>query len=1074
MTEQGYYRHPTLFKDRVVFVCEDNLWTVPAPGGVARQLTSNPGRVSTPAFSPDGTLLAFSGRDEGTNDVYVMPSEGGEAKRLTYSGAQVTGWTPEGDIVYFSSTGQAFGSQNYLYALSPKGGEAARLPTGPAVSLSYGPDGRRVIGRNTRDLARWKRYRGGTAGELWVDTKGSGDWQELIDLGANAAAPLWLGERIYFVSDHEGTGNLYSCTPSGEDLQRHTQHDDFYVRYPATDGKRIVYHAGAELYLFEPSSNAPQQIPITFHSSRPERKRKFVPAARYLQGYALHPEGKSVALSTRGKVYSLNTWEGAAVRHGEADAARYYGATYLHDGKRIALVSDAGGEDALEVHPLPNATENDEKVRLESLNIGRPYRIVASPTKDELAIANHRNELLVVDLEIQEMRVLDRSPFYSIRGIAWSPDGRWLAYGLHTTAQTCVLKLCQVETGETHRVTKPVLWDGNPAFDPTGKYLYFISYRTFNPVYDNLHFDLGFPKGGKPYLITLQADTPSPFLLSEEDEEKGESKKGKEKKESREPEPVEIDLEGIQNRIVAFPVSEGLYAKVVGLKGKVLFSSYPVEGALDRNFFSSGAPPAKGKLELYDFAKQKRETLVDGVTSFEVSQDASTLIYRAGNRLRVLKAGEKPPKDAEDKPGRKSGWLDLKRVKVSVTPHAEWTQMLRETWRRQRDHFWTEDMSGIDWQGIYERYLPLVDRVATRSEVSDLLWEMQGELGTSHAYEFGGDYRPEPAYHQGFLGADLLYDEETDSYAVEHIVRGDPWDERASSPLRRPGLNVREGERIVAVGGQRVSRELPPAALLVNQAENEVLLTLASADDDSERSVTVKTLRDERPARYRDWVEKNRAKVHAATDGRIGYLHIPDMGARGYAEFHRGLLTEANRTGLVIDVRYNGGGHVSPLLLEKLARERRGYSVSRWGTPHPHPDLTFDGPLVALTNEFAGSDGDIFSHGFKMMDLGPLVGKRTWGGVIGITRAEPLSDGSITTQPEYAFWFDDVGWQVENYGTDPTIEVDIRPQDAAEGKDPQLERAIEEALRLLETAPPEKPNFGDRPRLTPPPLQKAS
>ena len=318
-------------------------------------------------------------------------------------------------------------------------------------------------------------------------------------------------------------------------------------------------------------------------------------------------------------------------------------------------------------------------------------------------------------------------------------------------------------------------------------------------------------------------------MLSEEDEEKGESKKEKEEK-SKELEPVEIDLEGIQNRIVAFPVSEGLYAKVVGLKGKVLFSSYPVEGALDRNFFSSGAPPAKGKLELYDFAKQKRETLVDGITSFEVSQDASTLIYRAGNRLRVLKAGEKPPKDAEDKPGRKSGWLDLKRVKVSVTPHAEWTQMLRETWRRQRDHFWTEDMSGIDWQGVYERYLPLLERVATRSEVSDLLWEMQGELGTSHAYEFGGDYRPEPAYHQGFLGADVRYDEETDSYAIEHIVRGDPWDERASSPLRRPGLNVREGERIVAVGGQQVSRELPPAALLVNQAENEVLLTLASAE----------------------------------------------------------------------------------------------------------------------------------------------------------------------------------------------------------------------------------------------------
>ena len=1074
MTDKGYYRHPTLHEDRVVFVCEDDLWTVPASGGVARQLTSNPGRVSTPAFSPDGKLLAFSGRDEGTDDVYVMPSEGGEAKRLTYLGAQtgVAGWTRAGEIVYFSNAGQPFARQTYLYALSPDGGDGAQLPTGPAVSLSYGPNGGQVIGRNTRDLARWKRYRGGTAGELWIDVKGDGAWQELIDLGANAAAPLWLGERVYFVSDHEGVGNLYSCTPSGKDLQRHTHHEDFYVRSPATDGKRIVYHAGADLYLFEPLSHT-SKISVEFHSSRPERKRKFVPAAKYLQGYALHPEGKSIALTTRGKVYSMPTWEGAAVRYGKEDAARYYGATYLHDGKRLALVSDAGGEDALEVHPLPGTKEKDERVRLESLNIGRPYRIVASPVKDELAITNHRNELLLVDLENQELRVLDRSPFYSVRGVAWSPDGRWLAYGLYTTAHTCVLKLCRLETGETHTVTEPVLWDGSPAFDPEGKYLYFISYRTFNPVYDNLHFDLGFPKGGRPYLITLQADTSSPFLFdSKEGEEKQEARsKEQEKKESKEPELVEIDLEGIQNRIVAFPVAEGLYAKVVGLKGKVLFSSYPVEGALGGNFFSSGAPAAKGKLELYDLKEQKQETLIEGFTSYEVSQDASTLIYRAGNRLRVLKAGEKPPKD-KSKPGRKSGWLELKRVKVAVIPHAEWTQMLRETWRRQRDHFWTEDMSGIDWQKVYERYLPLLDRVATRSEVSDLLWEMQGELGTSHAYEFGGDYRPEPAYHQGFLGADLRFDEKTNSYVIDHIVRGDAWNERASSPLNRPGLNVREGEHIVAVGGQRVSRELPPAALLVNQAGNEVLLTLASVGE-SERSITVKTLRDERPARYRDWVEGNRLKVHAATGGRIGYLHIPDMGARGYAEFHRGLLTEAHRTGLVIDVRYNGGGHVSELLLEKLARERRGYSVSRWGTPHPHPDLTFDGPLVALTNEFAGSDGDIFSHGFKMMNLGPLVGKRTWGGVIGITRATPLSDGSITTQPEYAFWFDDVGWQVENYGTDPTIEVDIRPQDAA-GEDPQLERAIEEALRLLDDAPPEKPDFAERPRLAPPPLPKTS
>jgi tricorn protease len=471
----------------------------------------------------------------------------------------------------------------------------------------------------------------------------------------------------------------------------------------------------------------------------------------------------------------------------------------------------------------------------------------------------------------------------------------------------------------------------------------------------------------------------------------------------------------------------------------------------------------------------------------------------------------------------------LGRLKVSVHPQGEWEQMFREAWRLQRDHFWTEDMSEVDWQTVYHRYFALIPRVSTRGEFSDLMWEMQGELGTSHAYEFGGDYRARPYYGQGFLGAELAWNGEAGGYRVGELVVGDVWDANTNSPLAAPGVDIKPGDIIVAVNGQKLDAETSPAQMLVNQAGQEVLLTLlahpktasngngsngsgneveaksvtdvilqdvrpegntpqkdaeeekaANAEVESVlpdaappmggtegsanvRTVVVKTIGSEAPARYRKWVNDNRRKVHEATDGRVGYLHIPDMGAEGYAEFHRGYLAEVDRDALIIDVRYNGGGHVSQLLLEKLARRRLGYDLSRWGGLTPYPVESVSGPLVALTNEHAGSDGDIFCHSFKMLKLGPLVGKRTWGGVIGISPRHPLVDGTVTTQPEYSHWFEDVGWEVENYGTDPDIEVDITPQDYRNGDDPQLARAIQEAMQLIAHEARKMPELTSKP-----------
>jgi tricorn protease len=699
-----------------------------------------------------------------------------------------------------------------------------------------------------------------------------------------------------------------------------------------------------------------------------------------------------------------------------------------------------------------------------------------------VAVANHRHELHLVDLDAGTSRLLDRSEHGALDGIVWSPDGRWLAYSFATTARTRAIKVCEVGSGATHLVTKPEFRDVHPSWDPDGKFLYFLSYRVFDPVYDALYFDLGFPRAVRPYLVTLRADEPSPFVpkprgmggapAAKKPEEKPTGAADGETAPAGAVAALRIDLDGIGDRIVPVPVPEGRYSQVAGIKGKILFTSWPVLGSLGRDSFSGGAGP-RGSLECYDLAEQRHDVLASGISSFEVSRDGQTLAYRSGRRLRVIKAGEKPP-DVDDGPSRRSGWLDLDRVRVSVDPGSEWMQMFKEAWRLQRDHFWAEDMSGVDWWLVLDRYMPLVGKVATRLEFSDLMWEMQGELGTSHAYELGGDYRPAPAYLIGHLAADLAWDAEAETWRFTHIVAGDPWEPDAGSPLRAPGVRIAEGDRLLAVNGRPVDAVSTPAAVLVNQAGLAVELTVARADGTERRRVVVSTLRDDRPARYREWVSANRARVHEATGGRVGYVHVPDMGARGYAEFHRSYLAEVERDALIVDVRFNGGGHVSQLVLEKLARRRIGYDVSRWGEPEPYPADSPAGPLVAVTNEHAGSDGDIFTHGFKLLGLGPVVGKRTWGGVIGIAPRHALVDGSLTTQPEYAFWFCDVGWSVENYGTDPDVDVDIRPQDHVERRDPQLDKAVDLALAALQTYRPLAADLARRPRLELPTLPPRS
>jgi tricorn protease len=1060
---KGYYRYPTIHQDQIAFVAEDDLWLVHSTGGTARRLTANLGEVTHPFLSPDGEWLAFTGREEGPAEVYLMSTSGGPARRLTFLGgdSMVVGWH-EDQIVFASNRGQPFRGMFWLYTVDREGHEPQRLPFGPARNVSFARQGV-VLGRNTGDPARWKRYRGGTAGEIWIDEQGTGAFHKLIDLEGNLANPMWIEERIYFISDHEGVGNVYSCLPDGQDLRPHTDHKVFYARNATSDGKRIVYHDGADIYVLDPGTGDNFCVEIAYHSPHVQRSRKFVRARRYLEDYALDRDGSSLALVTRGQSFTMDNWEGPVIQQGVRNGVRYRLTRWLNDGKRVVLVSDQDGEDHLELHSTDGLTP---PVKFADLDVGRPGEIKVSPTKDEIVLSNHRQELIRVDLETGELTHIDQSKYGPIAGFDWSPGGNWIAYSFAINRRVRIIKIYDLKTGEIHPVTKPLLQDVEPAFDPTGKYLYFLSCRIFDPVYDRLHFDLNFPKGMRPYAVTLQVDLPSPFVPQPRGFEENQQTEGdKEKEGDHQAEALVIDFDGIQERIVPFPVEEGIYGDIAAIKDKVFYTVYPVEGARSRQWFER-EPPAKARIQVFDMSTLEEATFFDRVTSFKLSADGSAMACRIGNHLRVTRAKRSPKEElpSEDKPGRKTGWIDLSRAKVSIEPISEWQQMFSEAWRLQRDHFWVEDMSGVDWKKVHERYYPLVARVASRSEFSDLLWEMQGELGTSHAYELGGDYRPRPEYRLGFLGADLAYEPAHDAYRFTYILNGDVWDEKNPPPLKRPGVNVQEGMLLLAVGGERVSQERPPNALLVNQAGQEVQLTIAESDASSPRTVCVKTVADETPLRYRDWVERNRRHVHERTNGRVGYIHIPDMGPNGYAEFHRYFLVELDYEGLIVDIRFNGGGHVSSLLLEKLARQRLGYDLTRWMGHTPYPQESVRGPSVALTNEHAGSDGDIFSHSFKLMKLGTLIGRRTWGGVIGIWPRNWLVDGTLTTQPEFSFWFKDVGWAVENYGTDPDIEVDITPQEYARGIDAQLEQAIAEILKEVESKPPLEPKFDKRPQ----------
>jgi tricorn protease len=1044
VTTGAYLRYPHLFDDLVTFVADDDIWVAPITGGRAWRFTADRTPVSNPRFSPDGTRIAWTSTREGAPEAFAAELDGPAGERLTHWGnatTQVCGWSADGRVHVVSAAGQGGRARRWAHAVPLDGGPATRLPYGWVSEFDVSGDRVVTVSAFWREPSQWKRYRGGTAGKIWIDADGSGEFTRLFaENPAQHWAASWLGDRIVFLADTDGAGNLYSALPDGSDVRKHTHHDEFYARHATTDGERVVYSHAGDLWLLESLDAEPYKLDIKLGGPRPARAPR--PAPARAGSFSPDETGRASAVEIRGTAHWVTHRDGPAGTLRAEPGVRVRLPRVLDADGHAIWVSDATGEDGLEV-----GSPGGEIRTLAAGELGRVLALAASPDGKHAAVATHDGRLLVVDIETGSLRELDRTSHGDISGLTFSPDSAWLAWVHPHQEPLSQIKMGRVDGTSTIEVTPLRFADYDPVFTRDGKHLAFLSVRTFDPVYDAHVFDLSFPVGCRPYLVPLRAGTPSPFDPSlqgrgfngEDDHPPAEEKK------DDSPPRTEVDPDGLAARVVPVPVPAGRYSNLRTAKDALLWLRHPLAGRLGDGTESTG----ETVLERYDLKKRAKTELGKEFRAFEVSGDGTRLVTNGKNGLQTRSAGD----------GDEIVTIDLDRVAVTIDPVAEWRQGYREAGRLMRDHFWRADMNGVDWQGVLDRYEPLVERIGAYSELIDLLWEVQGELGTSHAYAIGNGTPVDPRRRQGLLGADLTRDEDG-VWRIERILPGESSDHDARSPLLAPGVAVRPGDAIVAVNGRPVDPVRGPMPLLAGTANQPIQLTVRPATGGETRKVVVTPVADETKLRYHDWVENRRAFVREASGGRLGYLHVPDMVASGWAQFHRDLRTEMAHEGLVVDVRENGGGHVSELILEKLSRKVTGWIRVRGHEPMRYPEDSPRGPVVTVTDEFAGSDGDIVSAGIKNRGIGPLVGVRTWGGVIGIDSRYSLVDGTVVTQPRYSFWLEGPGWGVENHGVDPDVEVVITPQDRAAGRDPQLEKAVELALAALE----------ERPAATPPDL----
>jgi tricorn protease len=1053
----GYFRFPAVHKDVLVFTSEGDLWTVPLAGGMARRLTTHPGMESSPAVSPDGTTVAFSAQYEGPTEIYTMPLGGGLPVRRTFAGQTSTavGWTPDGKILYATQKYSTL-PNTQLVVLDPGTGAETVVPLAQAADGCFDAQGRTLFFTRLPFQGSYtKRYRGGTAQNLWKYAPGA---EEAVPLtadypGTSKNPLLWQG-RVYFLSDRDGTMNLWSAGLDGRGAKQHTFLKGYDASSPSLHDGRVAYQLVADLRLFDIASGRDKNIEITLPSDFDQMREKWISRpGEYLTSAHLSPSGDRVALVSRGQVFVAPAGDGRLVRVTRREGVRHRSARFLGGGNTLLLLSDETGEWEFSSVPADGLAPGS---RLTSGAKVLRFDGVPSPDGRRLAFADKDNGLWVADLEKKSHKKVAESPNGMLEDLAWSPDGRWLAFVQTADNQSAQVMVLNAETGEARAVTNDRVDSYAPAWTPDGKWLYFLSDRVFQSVVGSpwgaRQPEPYFDKTAKIYAVSLTAKAAFPFLPANELLAAGEASEPKEEKREKKGVEVVVDFGGIQNRIYEVPLPVGVYSGLAA-NDKFLF-------VIDRESRAAG----RAKLQAVEVKNRevRAKTLVEDVRDFELSADGKKILVQKGADLYVIDAGGNPPPALPEKKVDLSSWT------FSLDPRQEWRQMLVDAWRMERDYFYDRNLHNVDYEGLLKRHEPFLDRVSDRSELNDLLAHLVGELSALHTFVRGGDIRQgTEAVGPASLGARLVRDEEKGGFRVEHIFRADPEYPERSSPLDKPWLAVREGDVITAIDGVATSGVADPARLLRTTAGRQVLLELkpAAGGSTTKAVVTPITAAAESDLRYAEWEYTRRLEVEKLGKGDLGYVHLRAMGGGNYTEWVKNFYPVFDRKGLIIDVRHNRGGNIDSWVLEKLLRRAWFYWQPRVGNPTWNMQYAFRGHLVVLTNEFTASDGEAFAEGFRRLGLGRVIGTRTWGGEIWLSSSNVLVDRGLASAAETGVYGPEGVWLIEGHGVDPDLVVDNLPHAAFLGRDAQLEAAVKHLQEKIAKDPvevPKRPPYPDK------------
>ena len=1055
-TETRLLRFPTIAGNQIIFSYSGELYSVSKVGGIARKLTNDVGYEMFAKYSPDGKTVAFTAQYDGNTEVYIMPSEGGIPKRLTITATLsrddisdrmgpnniVMGWKDNQNIIYRSRKQTFNDFKGQLFLANINGGLSEELPLPVGGFCSYSPDlSKLAYNRVFREFRTWKYYKGGMADDIWIYDFKTKKIENITNNISQDIQPMWIGNNIYFISDRDRIMNLFVYNTISKETRKLTQFTDFDIKFPSAGKESIVFEQGGFIYTFNLNTEKAEKVAITIYDDFVNSRNQMKDASKSIGSSTVSPDGKRVALGARGDVWTLPTKTGITKNLTQTSGVHERNVAWSPDGKNIAYISDATGEDEIYIQKYDGS---EKAVQITRNADTYKYQIVWSPDSKKITWSDKMNRIQFVNIDTKEITLIDQSKDGEFNEYSWSPDSKWVAYSKPDKMSETKIYLYELSSNKKTAVTDGWYDCGNPNFSSDGKYLFFTSNRDFNPTYSWTEWNHSYSDMTKVYFLTLSKETKSPFepindeVVLKKEEKKIEKPENKDKKvEAPKTELMKVDLDGIVGRIVALPIEAASYWNINIVDENVYYQKF-------------SKSEKKANLMLYNLKDQKEGNLGE-VGGYEITADNKKMFLNIGGKMGVIDLPKSKP-DIKDA-------IDLSNMKVWIDLKAEWAQIYNESWRQMQYFFYDSNMHGVDWKSINKKYSPLLPFVNNRNDLNYIIGEMIGELNVGHAYVGGGDKKEANRINLGLLGAKLSKDV-SGYYKIDKILKGENWNGENRSPLTEIGVNVKEGDFIIAINGKSVKDVTDIYELFINTANKQVELSVnSSASDIGFRKVIIIPTNNESGLYYYNWVQNNIEKVNKASNGQIGYIHIPDMGVEGLNEFVKHFYPQLMKKALIIDDRGNGGGNVSPMIIERLNRELVLMRVSRNNDPQSGRLAMQYGPKVILIDQYSASDGDLFPYQFKAMNIGKAIGLRTWGGVVGIRGSLPFIDGGTLSKPEFAH-FDAQGKEfiIEGRGVEPDIRVDNDPAKEYAGEDEQLNKAIEVVLDELKNNPMELPS----------------